>query len=244
MSKKIDIINDCYSQLRISGLTVQPTPESLSTAIFRLENMMSELEIRNICLGYNFEDVPDGDTETGVKHGFNQMMATNLAVRLIPDFNKQVPITLMGQASQSLSVASAYSARNRLRGVPYPNRQPIGGANTLRYSWWRRFYSEAKPTKTDCNTKDMLTGDVNDFYEDFHTYLEGDSIQSYTIESTSGLTVSNDVISGERINYRITAISLSESSTQRVTIIITTNTGRIETRVINFNVRSPDKALV
>ena len=75
-------------------------------------------------------------------------------------------------------------------------------------------------------------------YEDFHTYLQGGTIQSYTIKSSSGLTISNDAINNERIDYRITAVSASEL--QLVTIVITTTAGRIETRVINFNVRTAE----
>jgi len=205
--------------------------------------MMSELEIKSVCLGYNFEDVPDPDTETNVSHGFNQMMATNLAVRLIPDFNKVVPPTLQAQANQSMSVASAFSARENLRHTPYPNRQPIGSANTLRYTWSRRFYNKQAAPKTDCSNKNMFVGNINDYYEDFHTFLNGESIQSYTTDLSNGLAISNDVISGERINYRIEAVNASESNSQRLTITITTDTGRVETRVINFDIREAKKAV-
>ncbi len=104
MSKKIDILKGAYSQIRISGLTVQPSPEDAEVALSRLEDMMQELELtRNMCLGYRFEAVPDLDTETGVSPGLDHFMKTNLGVRLVPDFNKQIPPTLVFQASQSMS---------------------------------------------------------------------------------------------------------------------------------------------
>ncbi len=39
---KVDILNDAYSKIRISGLTVTPTPPDLELSLNRLESMMSE----------------------------------------------------------------------------------------------------------------------------------------------------------------------------------------------------------
>ena len=243
MAKKIEAIQDAYSQLRISGLTVDPTPEDIQVALHRLESMMSELDVRNICLDYNFEDVPDPDSDTNVIHGFNQMMATNLAVRLIPDFGKEVPITLKAQAAQSMSLAAGYSARERLNQVPYPSRQPIGSANTLRYNWWRRFYRGEKPAQADCNNKKMLIGEIEDYKEDFHTDLKGESIQSFVTDDTNGITVSNTVISNSNILYRVEAVSSSESTYQRVTITITTSSGRVITHFVNFSIQAVERVI-
>ena len=65
MTTKADRINSAYSKLRISGLTVDPSPEDLSLALMTFENMMSELEMgRNICMDYNFEVDPDPNSIT------------------------------------------------------------------------------------------------------------------------------------------------------------------------------------
>jgi hypothetical protein len=67
---KVDLISGAYSKLRISGLTVQPTPEDLELALTRLENTMAEIEgARNICLGYNFEDQPDPNSVSNIPIG-------------------------------------------------------------------------------------------------------------------------------------------------------------------------------
>ena len=113
IATKVEIIIDAYSQLRISGITVQPTPEDLEVALMRLENMMAEWQTR-VCVGYNFEDNPDPNTEINVKRAFWHCLATNLAVRLIPDFNKAVPQVLMMQASSSYSAMSGSIALDRL----------------------------------------------------------------------------------------------------------------------------------
>lgn len=238
MTTKVDIINGAYSQLRISGLTVQPTPEDMQLALNRYENMMSELELRGICLGYNFEVTPDPNSDTGVLHGLNHFQETNLAVRMQPDFDKTLPTTLVFQASQSLATASKYSALNNPAKTPYPGRMPIGNANNLRYSRWNKFYPKTAIPDASCSGSQMHIGDVGDFYEDFHTYLSGETIASYTIDSTTGLTVSNDAINGERIDYRVTVVNSTgeHGNLQAVTIVMTTNTGRITTRDIEYRV--------
>ena len=48
MSLKIDHINGAYSQLRISGLTVNPTPENISNALDRFESMRQGKSIDQI----------------------------------------------------------------------------------------------------------------------------------------------------------------------------------------------------
>ena len=53
---KADIIADAYSQMRISGLTVEPTPEDLELALVRLENMGAEFESRKMSAGYVLEE--------------------------------------------------------------------------------------------------------------------------------------------------------------------------------------------
>jgi len=238
MSTKIEVVKGAYSQVRISGLTIQPGPEDVELALERLETMMAELYSRNICLNYNFEEVPDANSETGVSRQFDHMMQTNLAVRVVPDFNKEPTTTLVFQASQSLSNASGHSARQRLNQVPYPSRQPVGNANSLRYSWWRRFYPHAVLPDNSCSSHTLAVGNIEDFTEPFEAYLSGETIQSFTKEATNGLTVTNDVINGNNIDYRVEAISGNTvtGSLQFVTFDITTNTGRKTTRAVEFQV--------
>ncbi|KZX80625.1 hypothetical protein A3717_39370, partial [Alcanivorax sp. HI0013] len=142
VTAKVDIILGAYSQLRISGITRSPTPEDLETALCRLENMAAEWDTVGTSAGYNFEDEPDPNSNSGIIRGYRNAFETNLAVRLIPDFNKTVPASLMMQASQSLSNLFARAAMQRVRGVQYPDRQPTGSGNNIRVGRWARFYSK------------------------------------------------------------------------------------------------------
>lgn len=236
---KIDAIVDAYSQLRISGLTVEPTPEALETALDRLESMAAEWFERNICCGYQFEDEPDPNTPTGVRRGFKQAFATNLAVRLVPDFNKQVPATLFAQATQSLSNLSAVSAADRIKQVQYPSRMSRGSGNTLRYNRWARFYRLSGAAAANCKVNRMYIGDIGTFVEHFDAYLtDGETIASFSIVADTGVSITGSSNTDQDVNYTVEATGGSDGSavgeSRQVTIVITTSSGRVTTRVIQF----------
>lgn len=243
MTRKIDVISGAYSQMRISGLTVEPTPEDLVIALSRLENMMAELEGgRNICTGYNFELEPDPDSLTNVDQMFWHMIQTNLAVRLIPDFNKDVPATLINQANASLSTAGAASAAKKIQDVIYPRRMPRGSGNTFRFNRLRRYQRQQEPAPNSCATNDLLVGEINAYSEPFSAYLnENESIDSFTITADSGLRLVSSANNSPVIDYTVEAVSNSANGTwQQVKIEIETSEGRKEIRVIDFNIESSD----
>jgi len=126
MATKIETINSAYSKMRISGLTVQPTPEDLMLAVYRLEDMMEEFYGRTLDVGYFFEDDPQPNTQTGVERKHDNMMSSNLATRLCVDFGKDVPILLMNEASSTYSGSSAIVARERRKAVANQSRTPRG----------------------------------------------------------------------------------------------------------------------
>lgn len=242
-TKKIDLIQGAYSQMRISGLTVNPTPEDGQLALWRLEAMMAELaENRNICFGYNFEDSPDLNSLSWTKKADDHCIQTNLAIRLIPDFNKEVPSTLMMQATQSLSGKSGKTAKDRLQQVNYPDRMALGEANTLRYRPYNRFYRELSPPPNECATNFIYIDDINDYTEDYTSFLrDGETVSAYTIEADEGLSIQSDSLSSPVISYRVKGISAQTSGNwQQVKIQITTSLGRVNTRLINFDVQKAD----
>lgn len=243
---KIDIIIDAYSQLRISGITVQPTPSDLQTALIRLENMAAQYETRNVCMGYNFEDSPDPNSDLGVIRGYWHALATNLAVRLIPDFNKVVPIELSKQASASFSAMSGAIAMDRIQRIQYPERQPVGSGNSIGYNRWARFYRTSGNTPNKCETKSMFIGDINDFTEHFDSYLKNDEmeiIQSFDIVADNGLNLISSSSTDDDIMYRLEAVGANETSSNnnlQITIVVTTSLGRVITRKTIFNLTSRD----
>jgi hypothetical protein len=244
MTTKIDIINGMYSQLRISGLTVQPTPEDLALALDRLEFMMHEFEkARNICVGYKFEDTPDANSPSGIGNEHKLAIQNSLAIRTLADFGKEPSNALMMQARASLN--SLMSSTTSTREVGYPRRHPVGSGNDLRYNRYQRYYQDPAEAPNECQTNRMLQGDIDDFVEHFDAYLnDGETVSSYTLEADDGLTVMSQSLATPDVNYRIRA---DGSNTERTTdlllevkIVATTSDGRVTTRIINFQVFDPD----
>ncbi len=240
-SLKVDFIADAYSQLRISGLTKDPTPDDLEVALIRMETMAAEWAKRNICSNYNFEDQPDPNSETWVDRAYAYAFSTNLAVRLIPDFNKQVPQTLISQASQSLSNMSAITALERLNQIAPPSTMPTGSGNTLWSERWYRFYRNINQAPNSCKTKIMVVGNVNDYFEDYETYLrDNEYIASFDIIVDPGLVLVSSETDGDRVDYRIEAAGSSlNGGFSQLTISIKTNLDRVSTRFVNFSL-TPD----
>lgn len=234
---KVDRIAAAYSKLRISGLTVDPNPSDLELALNELENMMAELASRGIEVGYNFELNPDPNSYLGVPQQFWNMINCNLAVRLIADFNKTVPDSLLMQAAQSMSNASARCAADRIRQVQYPSRQPVGSGNRI-YARWARFYGNDQLPPNAPSTLQIMRGEINDFTESFESYLRIDeAIASYSVVCDTGLVVVSSGNDSPLIKYRLSApINLAAGVWQQVKITATTDLGRVDVRVINFQV--------
>jgi len=231
---KIDLVYDAYSQGRISGITVQPTPEDIKLGLNRLEDLMAEWAGQNICVGYTFEDTPQPNTIHNVPRQYWRAITSNLMVALLQDFGKEPTMALLGAATASFSrLASATAV---VPEIQYPNGHPIGSGNK-RFGRWRNFYYKTEKAPTECATVEMAIGDIRNFYEDFASYLiESETIASYVLTSDEGLTVTDDAISENRIDYTVEAVgnSPSPNGLYEVKIVATMSSGRIETRLRNF----------
>lgn len=230
-AKKIDIINNAYSQMRISGLTVDPGPEDVELALVRLEEMAAEFETRGICVNYNFTEQPDPDDDSNIPLGFRLAFSAPLAIRLV-DFGKAVPPELQAQASQSLSNLSARSFQ--LNETQYPHRMPLGSGNTLRTRRWQRYYQPSPRAPIDCATHYMTVTNINDFSETWERYLnEGETIVSFVRTFTPGLSIVSESLTTPVINFRVKAL---EAGYQAIEYTATTSDGRVNVRIVNFEV--------
>ena len=141
MSTKIKLIGRAYSKLEISGINVNPSPEDVVIALDELETMMAELDSRNVCVGFNFEDEPDPSSESYVPRWAENAVQTNIAIRLATEFGKMANQGLSAQANQSMSNLVARTAK--VRSIAPSSRQPSGSGNTFRWNLWRRYYHVA-----------------------------------------------------------------------------------------------------
>lgn len=235
---KGDIINDAFSQLRISGLTLHASAEDVALALSRLENMVAEWESSNIGLGYTFEDEPSANTPHNIPRWAWHGVAASLALRLVVDFGKEPSQMLLAQASQG---ASSICARTSIvRPVQAPTRMPLGRGN--RWNRHIKYYHPADQAPPSAKTVRMFVDDINDFVEHFDSFLVSpEDISTYTIEATDGLTIVSNSLTSPDIFYRIKAIGAadeSQNSLQTVTIKVTTTLGRVQTRKIYFQVEA------
>ena len=236
MPTKGDLINLAYSKGRISGITSQPTPEDITLALDTLENMAAMFEGLNICTGYNFEDEPDINSLHNLERKYRGPYISNLAFWILTNFGKQPMQALVLEQQRDYSFLSASTAKTRQ--VAYPVRHPRGSGNTLRYNRYQRFYRTQPEAPNSCATNDMFIDDIDDFTEHFDSYLnDGETIDSYTIESDNGLAILSDSLTTPDIDYRIRADGNSDNrsnSLLQVTIVATTSSGRVTTRIVDF----------
>ena len=194
MTTKVEHINSAYSKIRISGITINPTPEDTETALWRLEDLMWELYGRTLDFNYNFEDVPLSTSESGVDRIHHNMIASNLAMLLLPDFGKDATPELAGQARSSFSASSAVIARKRLQGVNYPNRMPIGTGNRNFGFRSRKYFPAVHPAVTDASNYVLKCGEIEDFEESFFDWLGDETIASYAISVEAGVTLVDGIV--------------------------------------------------
>ena len=238
---KVDFLIDAFSQMRINGLTRDPTPEELERAILRQENMAAEWNGRNMDPGWNFEDNPDPNSLTNIQRTYFQAYSTNLAVRLMPDFGLSPNEDLRRQANQSLSFLATSIAANRVDETFYSKRHPKGAGNDNYFNRWSRFYQQDQAAANVSQLFEIFVDDINDFKEQFDAFLrDGETIDSFDIVVDKGLDlISSSLVDGEEVVYRIRGKADSESqrtTTRQVTIIATTTDGRIQTRRRFFQV--------
>lgn len=239
---KGDIVNTAYMKLRISGITVDPTPEDLEIALDRLEAEAQQLYDKNICIGYNFEDTIDANSLSGLNVGDADAISSMLAFWLSSYFGKQITPVL---ASEKSGAVSHLFRKAKVQEVQYPTRQPRGSGNHKRGNRFTRYYNQAAQVPPSCDTKHMTIGDIDDFTEDFSTYLRANAedIASYTIEASAGVDILSDSLVTPYVNYRVEAVGRSEfvnGQVSEVKIVATTTTGRVETRIINIVLNSGD----
>ena len=240
-SLKGDFVKGAFDEARISGLTKIPSGADNELGLTMLENLASEWGSpgRNICVGYNFEDEPDAASVHNVERAYWEAFRTNLAVRLLSAFGKgmQPDPLLMSRRRASFSFISAATAM--VRPVQYPSRMPRGSGATQRTTRWQRFNRPVEQAPISCKTQKMFIGEIDDFTEHFDTVLSDiEDISTYTMEATPGLSILSQSLSTPDVSYRIEAVGFGDenrpSSFLQVKIIATTSTGRVITRLINF----------
>ncbi len=234
---KIEIVDDAFSRLRISGLTTTPSAKEQRLALNRLESMAAVWEKAGICVGYNFEQKPRANSAHNVELAYQPAFEANLAVKLLADYGKKATPELLGEARGSL--ATMTSSLAKVPKVNYPTRQPIGSGNSNRagYGEHRAFYPAVDNIPQSCAINRLFYGEVENYTEDFSSYLKaGEDVDSYTLAVNDTLIVSNEELVTPLVKYTVQAKEINDSptNTTHITITVTTSEGRVTVRLIPF----------
>ncbi len=234
---KLDIINSALDKMGISGITAPAQASDYATLLDRLEGIMYEFEnSRNICTRYNFTVEPDTADNHGMDFGLVEPVANMLTYRTLMDY--EIPITPALNASVEAAVTSISNQTFQFRETQYPRRQPRGAGNTLRYNRWQRFYRKPDRVPLVCTSQKLDMGEIDDYSQSWADYLRDDEdISSFEIFHTTGIRLVTTGLSSPVVNYRVQGLNPSiDNGVEQVRIRITTSTGRIDERLLNFEV--------
>ena len=228
----IELVNRAFQAIRISGLTTDAVPEESSMALSMLEDMMRELDSRNICTGYIYADEIDPNEESGIPPYANNAASMNLASRIINFFGREVPVGIAKMATGGIDNWSSRTAK--VNKISPPANQPRGSGSTLRFPNWNRYYGNLVSAPLECSTLDLGVGDTNFFTVDFVSYLdEGETIDSYEVEISRGIDILSITQIGTAFEIKAQGLFIGYSP---VNLIITTSLTRVNNEVINFNI--------
>ncbi len=236
MILKIDIVLAAYEELRISGLTSEPNPKEVESAIRRLDNMMLGWKNKNLCLSYirseSYSDI-DPNQDSGINDTDMFAIVANLAKNLCAMFGKICHQQTMIDAKEGYDnlFSAVVPERESDPYMPLGSGRPFG--NT--FAWRYKYQGDDKNAPDNCATFDLKVGQTDIFSVDFTRYLLNDNtIDSYVIDDGEGVSISDDQESDGVITFKAEGLTAGFSP---IKITITsTPSGRVDPETINFNV--------
>ncbi|MEH6451176.1 MAG: packaged DNA stabilization gp4 family protein [Oleispira sp.] len=187
---KGDLISGTYALMRISGLTVDPSPEDTTLALQIADDYAEELKGSGLDIGWQYP-FEYGNSDPSDNSGVTTKIAGPFKKMLM----REIVLAFGRETTQTLEMISGKGMRsleNILVNVPASQNPPtlsIGSGNEQSYSD-RTFYSEP-PINNDAY--DGFKSDVYNYTEDFSQWLVDEELVTVTwsVES-SGITIANE----------------------------------------------------
>lgn len=233
MLAKSDIIAEAFGMLRISGATTSPDSRESEVALSRLESMIASWQQYNLCLGYNFEDLPDPNSDSGLSLKDKSPTAYNLAKVLAPTYGKVLSRPDLAQA-KAMYEGLFSSIPAQREPDPY---QPTGSGNSLGYYKRDRFRFQGPEINapTTCDTYQIKQGQTKDFTIDLTSELSaGNTIGSYEYEDGQGVRVVSISETDAVFQLKCEGV-LTGYAPIRITLTLTPS-NEVNPVTINFNV--------
>lgn len=231
---KMELVDRAFDKLRISGFTSLPKPGEAQKAILTLEAFCHELDGTGYQTGYNYESTPDPNSETGLDNSLHLAFPKVIALELVPEYGKgqNIDPMLLKQAFGAMSVIHRITKPSRK--TMLPNTMPMGKAARSRYSQVSWKYHPDQPNAPYIPAPNrMYVDDVQFFQEDIGQWLQpGDTVASYTIEASTGLSILSSTLVGQVVKYTIKNTGESEgieNQDMQVKFVVTTTLGEVRT---------------
>ena len=233
MPTKIDILKRSASRLKISGLTVDLSPNEVEEWVCYLDDYMATVlnnEYPNI--GYLQPDTY-GESDPNDDSGLERWMIKPVTILLADDisgsYGKKGAITYQEVSKAEDDLASGLVA---VDGAKFPVTMPIGQANEYPYRF-SNFYKGSNPKQPITRpTISIGFGEINDYKLDLRQYLDGEIVSTYSIDVSAGLSLISDSEDDSQITYRIRCGD-SVGDRQTVSIFVETDTARQKYFIIN-----------
>lgn len=146
--KKVDIVNRAAEELRISGLTTNPTPNEVVSFVGRLDELMAQYQNDGLDCGYFFPS-EYGESDVNDDSGLEMWMVRPVSMMLAYDIASSFGAAKAQAIDYQKVIKAMDSLSNGLvevEGAKYPNTLPTGGANQYQRNDCY-FYSGNEPSE-------------------------------------------------------------------------------------------------
>ena len=237
MSKtKGELVAAAFRKAQISGITTQPTGDELAGAVETLEDMMRELQSKNACINYEYEDEPCLSTDSKIDPMWYHAVQSRLGLLLCSDYGIEPSATLQRQAAQAWS--SMIGKKTLPRQNVQPRTMPRGSGNTARMGVWSRYYGGDSRAPIDCDTVMLDVGETYPLTVDFSIFLtSGETISSFDIQDISGGITQTSQLTEDLNGVELVVTGVS-AGTNSLVVKITTTLGRVNLEKVWFTVRA------
>ena len=131
------IVTRAFSIAKIKKGNIDIEDEEMAIGIDTYNDLITQLNIDGISLGATIVD--DKDDEADVPDWANEMIKTQIALRLLDEFNRPLTVVLSERADRALRAVRRMVSRQR--GSAFPSTLPTGTGNYSSSSS-RRFFPD------------------------------------------------------------------------------------------------------
>ena len=218
------LVTSAFDELRMNGMTVDPSAPAIASAIRRMDLMVDSWKSYNICLNYvdSEEGNEDPTQESGIDNNNALAVSINLAVQLSSMYGKQLTMGTLSQAKRLYDGLFNPHVEQR-EASPY---QPLGSGNGVGLRFVGAydcgdFQPYEKNAPQNCDTYNIKTGQTKTYTLDYSEYVpDGEEILSYEYSTDGGITISS-ISEADSVFTVVIEAGYVKASSMKITITLT-----------------------